>query len=61
MMMPEIFLVIAFFVINGLISPDFGDFGYYFMLNVCNISKFQYSLLGIIGQFTGVFGVIFYQ
>lgn len=40
MMMPEIFLVITFFVINGLISPDFGDFGYYFMLNVCNISKF---------------------
>ena len=40
MIMPEIYMVILFFVINGLISPDFGDFGYYFMLNVCQISKF---------------------
>jgi len=35
MVMPEIYMVILFFVVNGLISPDFGDFGYYFMLNVC--------------------------
>lgn len=39
-MMPEIYLVVLFFVINGLISPDFGDFSYYFMLNVVKISKF---------------------
>lgn len=38
--MPEIYLVICFFVINGLISPDFGDFSYYFMLNVCGVTKF---------------------
>jgi hypothetical protein len=40
MMMPEIYLVIIFFLLNGLISPDFGDFSYYFMLNVVKISKF---------------------
>lgn len=40
MMMPEIYLVVAFFVLNGVISPDFGDFSYYFMLNVVNLSKF---------------------
>jgi len=40
MMMPEIYLVVTFFVLNGLISPDFGDFSYYFMLNVVNLSKF---------------------
>jgi hypothetical protein len=38
--MPEIYLVICFFVINGLISPDFGDFSYYFMLNTCGVTKF---------------------
>ena len=38
--MPEIYLVIAFFVLNGVISPDFGDFSYYFMLNEIQISKF---------------------
>ena len=48
-MMPEIYLVVTFYVINGLISPDFGDFGYYFMMNVIKVSKFQYSMLGLIG------------
>jgi MFS family permease len=38
--MPEIYLVIAFFILNGLMSPDFGDFSYYFMLNTCQITKF---------------------
>ena len=39
-MMPEIYMVVFFFVLNGIISPDFGDFSYYFMLNVIKISKF---------------------
>ena len=60
-MMPEIFLVLLYFVLNGLVSPDFGDFGYYFMLNVAGISKFQYSLLGTIGQVTSIFGTMFYE
>jgi len=38
--MPEIYLVIVFFILNGLMSPDFGDFSYYFMLNTCQITKF---------------------
>mmetsp|Transcript_29038 Transcript_29038/g.43794 ORF Transcript_29038/g.43794 Transcript_29038/m.43794 type:complete len:93 (+) Transcript_29038:937-1215(+) len=40
MMMPEIQMVIGFFLLNGILSPDFGDFSYYFMLNVAKISKF---------------------
>lgn len=59
--MPEIYLVIFFFILNGCISPDFGDFGYYFMLNVIHLSKFQYSMLGVVGQITGVFGTIYYE
>ena len=59
--MPEIYLVIMFFILNGLISPDFGDFSYYFMLNVVKLSKFQYSMLGVIGQVTSVFGSMFYE
>jgi hypothetical protein len=61
MMMPEIYLVVTFFVLNGLLSPDFGDFSYYFMLNVVNLSKFEYSMLGVVGQVTSVFGVMFYE
>jgi hypothetical protein len=40
MTMPEIYMVISYFVINGIFFPDFGDFGYYFMMNTCKISKF---------------------
>ena len=47
--MPEMYLVVLYFTLGGIISPDFGDFGYYFMLNVAGISKFQYSMLGTIG------------
>ena len=61
MAMPEIYLVIFYFLISGLIQPDFGDFSYYFMLNVVNISKFQYSMLGTIGSFTGIFGTMYYE
>ncbi len=42
-------MVIGFFLLNGALSPDFGDFSYYLMLNVVKISKFQYSMLGLIG------------
>jgi len=49
MMMREIVMVIGFFLLNGLLSPDFGDFSYYFMLNVVKLSKFQYSMLGTVG------------
>lgn len=49
MMMPEIFLVVSFFVLNGCMSPSFGNFSYYFLLNTCGISKFQYSMLGVMG------------
>jgi len=59
--MPEIYFVILFFILNGLISPDFGDFSYYYMLNVCHITKMQYSLLGIIGQVTSIFGTMYYE
>jgi len=61
MAMPEIYLVIFYFLISGVIQPDFGDFSYYFMLNVVNISKFQYSMLGTIGSLTGIFGTMYYE
>ena len=38
--MPEIYLVISFFALNGLFSPSFGQFSYFFMLNVAHITKF---------------------
>ena len=34
MAMPEIYLVIFYFLFSGILQPDFGDFSYYYMMNV---------------------------
>jgi MFS-type transporter involved in bile tolerance (Atg22 family) len=61
LMMPEILMVVMYYLLSGVVSPDFGDFGYYFMMNVCKISKFQYSMMGVISQVTGILGTIYYE
>jgi len=38
--MPEIYMVLIFFVVNGILSPSFGQFSYFFMLDVCKVTKF---------------------
>lgn len=40
LLMPEILMVVSYFLLSGVLNPDFGDFSYYFMMNVCKISKF---------------------
>ena len=40
MTLPEIYQVVLYFVILGILGPSFGDFSYYFLLDVCNITKF---------------------
>ena len=35
-----------FLLFLGL-QPDFGSFGYYFLLDVCHVSKFEISILTI--------------
>lgn len=39
LMMKEIYMLLLFFILNGLISPGFGNFSYYFLMNVCKITK----------------------
>lgn len=61
MTLPEIYQVVLYFVILGILGPSFGDFSYYFLLDVCNISKFQYSMLGAFGKVTTIMGVFVYK
>ena len=46
--LPEIYRVLGFYFFNGLLSPSFGQFTYYFMLNECGISQMQYSMLNVV-------------
>jgi Na+/melibiose symporter-like transporter len=59
--MPEIYLVICFFVLNGLFSPSFGQFSYFFMLNVAGITKFQYAMFGVISKVCHILGTMYYK
>ena len=46
---PIFYKVVLFLVLNGLLLPSFGSFGYYFMLDIVKISKFTIAMLGVLG------------
>ena len=60
-MMPEIYLVLLYFILNGFLSPGFGQFSYFFMLNTAHITKFQFAMFGLISRACHVVGSVFYK
>ena len=40
MKLPEIYQVVLYFIVLGFFGPTFHDFMYYFLLDVCKITKF---------------------
>lgn len=61
LLMKEIYMVLLFFLVNGFLSPSFGQFSYFFMLNVAHISKFQFAMFGVISRACHVLGTIYYK
>lgn len=57
----EIYMVLGFFLINGLLSPRFGQFSYFFMLNVAHITKFQFAMFGVISRACHILGTVIYK
>ena len=47
--MKEIYFLVIFFLVKGIINPSFEEFSYFFLLNVIKISKFMFSMLVLIG------------
>ncbi len=45
----EFYSMILYLVIKGFMVPSFSSFGYYFMLDVAEVSKFAYSMLSVLG------------
>jgi len=58
---PIFYQVIIYLMLTGALVPSFGSFGYYFMLDVVEISKFTYSLLGLLGFICLGIGTAMYQ
>lgn len=53
--------VIIFMLLNGILIPSFGSFGYYFMLDIVHISKFTIAMLGVLGYICLMIGSSIYQ
>lgn len=58
---PIFYKVVLFLVLNGLLLPSFGSFGYYFMLDIVKISKFTIAMLGVLGYICLMIGSSVFQ
>jgi len=59
--LPQIYKPISFYLLMGITVPSFGDFNYYFIIEVLQISKFVLSLLAIVGFVTLLIGIAIYS
>lgn len=59
--MREIYSIVIFFILYGLLNPSFEEFTYYFLLNEIKISKFIFSLLALLGQICHIIGALIYK
>jgi len=57
----EFYSMILYIIIGGFLVPNFGSFGYYFMLDVVKISKFSYSMLTVLGFACLFVGTLIYK
>lgn len=53
--------VILFLIIGAVTVPSFGSFGYYFMLDEVQLSKFMYSMLTVVAFFCLMIGSLLYN
>ena len=59
--MREIFCIIIFFVLRGILNPTFEEFSYFFLLGTIGISKFMFAILTLVGQICHVIGALLYK
>lgn len=59
--MREIYFLVIFFIVKGLLNPSFREFTYFFLLNEIRITKFMFALLELIGNICHIIGAIVYK
>ena len=57
----EIYMVLSYFFIGGLVKPCFTQFSYYFMLNEAHITKFQFAMFGVLSRACNIVGTVIYK
>jgi Na+/melibiose symporter-like transporter len=58
---PEIYLIVIFFLIDGLTNPNFQDYTYFFLMEEVGVSKFMFGMIELVGQIISVAGVVLYE
>jgi len=57
----EIYFLVIYFILDGFTNPSFGDFTYFFLMNVVGVSKFMFAMIALIGQVCSLIGVLIYE
>lgn len=57
----EIYFVLLYYILDGLLKPTFGDFTYFFLLDVVGLSKVVFVVLVLISSVCSIFGVMLYE
>ena len=57
----EIYFLVIFFILKGILNPSFREFTYFFLLNEIHISKFTFAMLELLGSICNVLGAIIYK
>ena len=61
MKIPEFYNVIIYLLLSGLLVPNFDSFGYFFLLDVVEVSKFTYSMLTVLTYGCLLVGTVLYN
>lgn len=59
--LPELWQSLLFFVIMGALIPSFGDFLYYYQIEITGFSQVVYSMLGVLGFLTLLISTFIYN
>ena len=59
--MPEIYMTLLFYLCVGMTEPSFGEFSYYFQMNVVKFTKFEYAMFGVLGYTSLSLGTVYYN
>lgn len=57
----EIYLIVIFILVTAVVNPTFQEFTYFFVLDVCRISKLYFAFLVLVGQICYVVGALTYK
>lgn len=59
--MPVVYKVMLYIILDGLTSPAFDEFAFYFNTNVRGVTQMEMGIMDSIGNFGSLFGVVIFS